>query len=76
MLFYTHLNQIFNIEVINASSNGSVNVGNVIGKGFSSSSKSVGSQSIIGNALVRPATNGNFNLVFDPDFIDQPQKQL
>lgn len=75
-MFVTHINHVFNIEVLSTTSNGSVNTGNVIAKGFSADVESVGGQSVIGTALVRPATNGNLNVVSDPDGIDQAQVQL
>lgn len=69
-----HINNIFNIKINNISSNGSVNFGNTIHKGHSANAKSVGGQSVIGDAS--PANMVNRNAVSDPDLIDQPQKQL
>ncbi|EGL82725.1 Spore germination protein gerPA/gerPF [Caldalkalibacillus thermarum TA2.A1] len=76
MIPVTHINNIFGIRINNVSSNGSVNFGNVIHKGHSANSKSVGGQTVIGDAVNGPATNFDKNLVKDPDLIDQPQKQL
>jgi hypothetical protein len=72
----THVNNIFGIKINNISSNGSVNFGNVIHKGHSANSKSVGGQVIIGDALNSAANNFDKNIVGDPDLIDQPQRQL
>lgn len=69
-----HVNNIFNIKVNNVSSNGSINFGNTIHKGHSANTKSVGGQTVIGDAS--PSANFGKNLVSDPDLIDQPQKQL
>jgi hypothetical protein len=70
----THINNIFNIKVNNVSSNGSINFGNVIHKGHAANSKSVGGQTVIGDAS--PSSMIDKNAVADPDLVDQPQKQL
>jgi hypothetical protein len=72
----THVNNIFGIRINNVSSNGSVNFGNVIHKGHSANSKSVGGQTIIGDAFNSSANNFDKNLVSDPDLLDQPQSQV
>lgn len=72
----TPVNNIFNVKIDNISSNGSVNFGNVIHKGHTANSKSVGGQTVIGDSLIRPVTYFDKNLVGDPDFVDQPSKQL
>lgn len=72
--FMPHINNIFNIKINNISSNGSVNFGNTIHKGHSANAKSVGGQTVIGDAS--PSSMIDKNLVSDPDLIDQPQKQL
>ncbi|WP_202078430.1 spore germination protein [Caldalkalibacillus salinus] len=69
-----HVNNIFNIKVNNVSSNGSINFGNTIHKGHKADSKSVGGQTVIGDAS--PAANFDKNIVKDPDVLDQPQKQF
>jgi hypothetical protein len=69
-----NVNNIFNIKVLNVSSNGSINFGNTIHKGHSANSKSVGGQIVIGDAS--PSLNFDKNLVSDSDSLDQPQKQL
>lgn len=70
------INNIFGIRVNNVSSNGSINFGNVIHKGHSANSKSVGGQSVIGDSIGSQANSFEKNLVSDPDLIDQPQNQL
>lgn len=69
-----HINNIFNFKVNNVSSNGSINFGNTIHKGHKADSKSVGGQTVIGDAS--PSCMVDKNAVADPDFVDQPQKQL
>jgi hypothetical protein len=69
-----NINNIFNIKVNNIANNGSINFGNTIHKGNSADSKSVGGNSVIGDAS--PSSNMDRNVVFDPDFIDQPKSQL
>lgn len=73
----SHINNIFNIRVNSVSSNGSINFGNVIIKGNSANSKSVGGQSVIGD-MIRSAAYDYFNksVMNDPDLIDQSSKQL
>jgi hypothetical protein len=70
----THINNIFNIHIDNISSNGSLNFGNDILKGFKADSKSVGGQTIIGDFSPSGMLNGN--VVTDPDGVDQPQTQF
>lgn len=70
----THINNIFNIKINNISSNASVNFGNTIHKGQIANEKSVGGQTVIGDAS--PSSMFDKNVVSDPDFIDQPQKQI
>lgn len=73
----THINNIFNIRVNNVSSNGSINFGNVIHKGHTANSKSVGGQTVIGDSLYSPANhNFNRNIANDPDVVDQPESQI
>lgn len=69
----SHVNNIFNIKVNSISSNGSVNFGNTIHKAHKADSKSVGGQSIIGDATI--ASSMEKNLVSDPDLIDQSTKR-
>ncbi len=69
-----HVNNIFNIKINNISSNGSVNFGNTIHKGHNANQKQVGGQTIIGDAS--PSVMAGKNFVKDPDFVDQPQKQV
>lgn len=75
-MLLTHINHVLNIEVSSATNNGSINTGNVITKGFSADTEAVGGQSIIGTAILRPRTNTQFNLVFDPNVVNQGQSQL
>ncbi len=72
----THINNIYGIRINNISSNGSVNFGNVIHKGHSANSKSVGGQVVIGDSFNSPATNFEKNLVSDPDVVDQSGTQV
>jgi hypothetical protein len=68
------INNIFRIKVNNVSSNGSINFGPTIHKGHKADSKSVGGQTVIGDAS--PAENMEKNMVSDPDRIDQPSKKI
>jgi hypothetical protein len=65
---------IFNIKINNVSSNGSVNFGNSILKGNSADSKSVGGNTVIGDAS--PSVNTDRNVATDPDIIDQPNNTI
>ena len=71
-----HINNIYALRINNISSNGSVNFGNVIHKGHSANSKSVGGQVVIGDAFNSPANNFEKNLVSDPNVFDQTQAQV
>jgi len=75
-MMLTHVNNIFGIRVNNVSSNGSINFGNVIHKGHSANSKSVGGQTVIGDAINSPVNNVERNVVSDPDVVDQLQTQV
>jgi len=72
-----HINNIFNIRVNSVSSNGSINFGNVIIKGNTANSKSVGGQSVVGDMIRSSAYDYfNKNVLNDPDIIDQSSKQI
>jgi hypothetical protein len=71
-----HINNIYGIRINNVSSNGSVNFGNVIHKGHSANSKSVGGQTVIGDSFNSSNNNFEKNIVSDPDILDQNQSQL
>lgn len=75
-MLMTHINQVLNIEIASATNNGSVNTGNVVAKGFSADIQSVGGQSVIGTAVLRPQTNRELNRVADPTAVDQGQEQI
>lgn len=75
-MLMTHVNRVLNIEVSSATSNGSINTGNVVAKGFSANIQSVGGQSVIGTAVLRPNNSSQFNLVADPTAVDQGQTQV
>jgi hypothetical protein len=68
------VNNIFNIKVLSVSSNGSLNFGSTLHKGHTANQKSVGGYSTIGDASLN--RNSELNNVADPDFADQPTKQL
>lgn len=70
----THINNIFNIKVNNVSSNGSINFGNTIHKAHKSDAKSVGGQTVIGDASASSMIDKN--LVSDPEVADQSQSQV
>lgn len=72
----THVNNLFNFQVNNVSSNASINFGNTIHRGHSINQKQVGGQNIVGPAVNSPTTNFDKNIVSDPDFIDQPQRGI
>lgn len=77
MIRLAHINNIFNIRINSVSSNGSVNFGNVILKGNSADSKTVGGQSVVGDTFASPANHNLVkNILTDPDAIDQSQSQL
>lgn len=75
-MFFTHKNNIGGLLVRNVSSNGSVNMGNGILKGFAGNSQAVGGQTVIGDAFNSPTPSFGLNVVNDPDLIDQPQAQV
>jgi hypothetical protein len=68
------INNIYNIKILDVSSNGSVNFGNTLHKGHSANQKSVGGSSVIGDCSL--AMSREVNRVNDPDFIDQSAKNL
>lgn len=68
------INNIYNIKILDVSNNGSVNFGNTLHKGHSANQKSVGGSSVTGDGSLTMSREQN--RVNDPDFIDQPNKQL
>ncbi len=72
-----HSNNIVNIRINNVSGNGSVNMGSAIHKGYSANSEGVGGQTITGDEFASAATHdNNINFNYDPDIVDQSQKQV
>jgi hypothetical protein len=65
------------VNIISVSSNATLNMGSAIIKGCAANAEAVGGQTIVGNRLLSPLVNDKvFNLMIDPDAVDQPQKQI
>ncbi len=72
-----HLNNIFNIQLISVTSNGSVNMGDAIIDGSDADAKEVGGQSFVGDRFLSIMRHdGVVNVSIDPDVIDQQQNQI
>lgn len=67
------VNNIFNVKISNVSSNGSINFGNTLHKGYSANQKSVGGFSVIGDGSF--GVNKEMSNVSDPDLVDVPNNQ-
>jgi hypothetical protein len=74
---WVHLNNIFNIQLMDVSNNGSVNFGDAIIEGSDADSKGVGGQSFTGDRFFSIARHdGVVNVINDPDVVDQQQNQI
>lgn len=65
---------IVNVRINNVSNGGVVNFGDSELRGNSANSKSIGGNSIIGDAT--SSINADHNITSDPDVIDQPTPSI
>jgi len=74
--FLTHMNNILGIRVNLASTNASMNFGNVVHKGHQGNQKNNSGYWQPGDANFSPLQFNNANFVNDPDVVDQGQTQV
>jgi|GEM_PF-2241075 len=72
----THVNNIFGIRVNSASTNSSMNFGNVIHKGHQANVKATVGYAQAGDSVASPVGFQNLNNTVDPDVNDQAQSQV
>lgn len=72
----THINNIFGIRINSASSNASINFGNVLHKGHQANVKMNVGYWHAGDANLSPLQFNNTNIANDPDVKDQGQTQI
>ncbi|RXJ02392.1 hypothetical protein DS745_06725 [Anaerobacillus alkaliphilus] len=76
MFMLTHMNNILGIRINSASSNASINFGNVVHKGHQANIKMNVGYAQAGDANFSPLQFNNANLTNDPDVQDQVQAQI
>lgn len=74
MVLIYHVNNVFNFQINNVSSNGTLDFGNTILRGHSINQQQTGGQNVVGPAILSPRQDFSLNLLNDPSFIDQPQR--